>query len=425
MGINVAALDAALRMSLELLKRTHSQSQAFGGSGWYHRLDEPEPGPTATALGLQAFIECGVPFDPLADGLRFLSHRQVVSMEHLLDGGWATNTSLEMPVLEATATVVRFLGATRSMYVPGAPDMGRGLAWIERNQNDDGGWGSILGNTSRVWLTCLALRALAAADPFSKAVRKGVGWLVTDQADRSGWGEIAGSRPTVTHTALALVALTDLPLSMTDVDLDGAFGWLEDNLDPRSIDDKNVRIESYNVSATVDERAVTWHTSLWHHGLPIAISALLRHPRRPAGHLLEAAADTLVNAQLRHGNWPDPQGGAARTIWGVWPFVQAILDLKRLPLIRPDDQVRMSSVVVLIERPGASVKELAAVVNPRRNPIGKFFGRYWATVLLGVIIVIGTAAVMFDFVEWKDFGLSVAFPVALFVVQELRQKRRR
>lgn len=52
------------------------------------------------------------------------------------------------------------------------------------------------GAESRVWLTCLALRAVAALNPYSPRVEKGIGWLMANREPRdAAWGAINHRRP--------------------------------------------------------------------------------------------------------------------------------------------------------------------------------------------------------------------------------------
>jgi squalene-hopene/tetraprenyl-beta-curcumene cyclase len=75
----------------------------------------------------------------------------------------------------------------------------RGVAWLERVQNEDGGWGEdprsyddpqwIGRGPSTASQTAWALLALHAAGERSQAVERGVGWLLATQRADGGWDE--------------------------------------------------------------------------------------------------------------------------------------------------------------------------------------------------------------------------------------------
>jgi squalene-hopene/tetraprenyl-beta-curcumene cyclase len=75
----------------------------------------------------------------------------------------------------------------------------RAVAWLEAQQNPDGGWGEDLRSyedptwrgrgASTPSQTAWALLALLAVDPGTEAVRRGIAWLVADQRPDGGWDE--------------------------------------------------------------------------------------------------------------------------------------------------------------------------------------------------------------------------------------------
>ncbi|MDT4935523.1 MAG: squalene-hopene/tetraprenyl-beta-curcumene cyclase [Pseudonocardiales bacterium] len=75
----------------------------------------------------------------------------------------------------------------------------RAVGWLERHQNDDGGWGEDLRSydddawrgrgASTPSQTAWALLALLEVDPHTTAVRRGIDWLVDRQRADGGWDE--------------------------------------------------------------------------------------------------------------------------------------------------------------------------------------------------------------------------------------------
>ncbi|MEU8268320.1 prenyltransferase/squalene oxidase repeat-containing protein [Sphaerisporangium sp. NPDC049002] len=425
MIIDISALDRRLKASLSLLRRTYADSDA--GGGWYHQLDMVPPGPTATGVALTAFHQCGERSEHFTDALTFLKARQISSEDPLLDGGWAMNTSFGLPVMEATGWVARYLGLARCALVDDGPSTARAYQWIINNQNEDGGWGSLRGCPSRVWLTCLALRALAQLNPRHSAVNRGVEWLLARQNRTScGWGENDTRSPTVTHTAFVLITLAEVGADRTGDAILNAYQWLETHVDPSVIDDPHARIESYNVSRMVDGNPAVWHTILLHYGMPIALSAMLRHPGNPPADVICAGFDTINRTQLDGGHWPNIQGGDSVSIWALWPFVQALTDIRDLSPVRSADQITWSHDLVVVQRQEASGRPLSALLRAQRwLAVTRFFARTWASLLLILSTVTGLILVGIGRFSWKDYVLGMILPIGLLLIQEARQRHRR
>lgn len=423
-SIELGQVDKSISRALTLLRQTYRSSP--DGGGWYHQLAMHKPGPTATALGLSAFLECEPGFEHFEDGLRFLAQRQLQSENELIRGGWALNTSSGRPVVEATGWVVRFLGMARCGQLKSAPSIELGYQWLLANQNPDGGWGSLRGAPSRVWLTCLALRGLVQIDPYSKAVERGVEWLMSQQgSEPAGWGEMRGRGATATHTAMSLLAISEARPGWSDNRVLNAYEWLEMHLDTANIDDQHARVESYNVSASPNDDTLLWHTILLHYGLPTAMSALMRHPAGPQGGVVLSGYKTIIRTQLSNGAWRNIQGGTDASIWALWPFIQALVDLKKLPLSRAGDVILWGQDVIVVQRAGGKPDALIELVRAkRRRAIQHYFARYWSTLLVMLSVLAGLVLVGMDSIELKDYLLGLIVPVALLGVQEYRSRKR-
>jgi squalene-hopene/tetraprenyl-beta-curcumene cyclase len=100
------------------------------------------------------------------------------------DGSWVPLwfgnqwTTGQTNLVYGTAHVVRAL----ARLTPGRlPDRGslveRGMDWLFKAQNEDGGWGGAKGAPSTIEETALAIAAIPEGDG-DEAVRRGVGWLV-------------------------------------------------------------------------------------------------------------------------------------------------------------------------------------------------------------------------------------------------------
>ncbi|MGH3391608.1 MAG: prenyltransferase/squalene oxidase repeat-containing protein, partial [Actinomadura sp.] len=368
--IDTRALRERLDESLDLLRDTFTVDPHGSGGGWYHELGAPEPGATATALGLMAFAGARAPFAHFDDGLAFLTARQLRHRSPLVDGGWATKTSMKQPVVEATAWVARFLAVSRCDLTDGAPDVRRAYDWLTANQNADGGWGSMHGCASRVWPTCLALRALVQLDPHAPEVGRGVEWLLAHRV-RAGtvWAEVPGGRPEVTHTAFALRTLTEARPGLTADRLVDAYDWLEHELTNAGRGERYAQIEYYTVEHSAQRSS--WRLTLWHYGLPLALSALLHHPRGAPGAVICDAFGTLVRSGVRDAPWRELTNDTT-SLWSVWWCVEALSDIMRFPAAGLGDTLEWRPDSVVVHRAEARPQP------PARRRLRRLAGRHWA-----------------------------------------------
>lgn len=109
-AIGFREVVAARSRSLTLIRHSFKPT-TVGEGGWYHRLDEGGPGPTATAVALLAFHNSRESCDVESSALAFLKRTQHSDGGVLTEGGWAVTTSFGVPVLEATAWVACCLGS--------------------------------------------------------------------------------------------------------------------------------------------------------------------------------------------------------------------------------------------------------------------------------------------------------------------------
>jgi len=422
--ICLGSVNHALDRIEALLEKTYSSNSSV--HGWYHRLESEIPGPTATALGLYFFVRRRSEFRHTADALGFLKAKQVKANLAELDGGWPINTSYSMPVVESTAWVARLLGSPGLGLRKECPSSAAAFRWLQLNQNSDGGWGSLKNQPSRVYLTALAIRALAALNPIGDEItREGVRWLLARRDTTSGaWGVTPTSRPTVMHTAAALLAIAEARVPIS-VSLDQSYDWMLEHLEPSSLWDSLSTTESYNVEAITSGQSVTWHNSLPHYATPFAIQALL--VRDPARFPMKGATalKTVLDKQLPSGNWQNVEGGEEPSIWNVWPFAEALFTFQETYGQAQDRKVIWKdSIVVTSSMQSTELQIARAFKETAAHRVGVVALRSWALILLVVFVAVGATLSVMHVIEWKDFGLSLVFPIALFGIQEASKKRR-
>lgn len=107
-------------------------------------------------------------------------------------------------------------------------------SWIFRNEDREGGWGSLQGLTPRLFPTCFAIQALAAArragagvknQRCGQAIARGARWIEEIRNDDGGYGTRAGEESnhgSSCHAAWGLtVANVEVPSELREYVLDG------------------------------------------------------------------------------------------------------------------------------------------------------------------------------------------------------------
>jgi len=416
-------IDSRVGKSLDLLRRTyHAAEEAQGG--WYHLLDVPTPGPSATITALSSFLLHEAKFEHQDHCLQFLRHRQISSEDPLLDGGWATNTSFGQPVTEATAMICHLMQRTGLAFATNAPDIRRAASWLIHNQNDDGGWGAFKGQASRVWLTAMAVRALGVLDRTAPALRAAAVWLIGARDSKArAWGERSGQAPTVTHTAIVLVALVESNIYRNDRSfsdaVENAYRWLKESADTATIYDDDARLENYNITRIgPDGTNHTWQNSIWHHGLPYVLGALVRQPSSIDYNLTVRATRTILESQDDDGRWPGVDGSTALSMWTIWPFLEALSDFKSAILQNGESITVLSSgTAVMKGGPDASTPLQLVIFAKLYQSLLVGIRKNWAPTVLLLTIALGAIVVATETLPAKDVALGVGVPVSLLLLQ--------
>jgi hypothetical protein len=162
-----------------------------------------------------------------------------------------------------------------------------------------------------------------------------------------------------------------------------------------------------------------WENSIWHHGLPFALSALVRVAGTVRFDLIAAAVRTLVTTQMDDGRWPSADGSAAFSVWTIWPFLEALADLKAgLPLRSGQVLTPLSAQAAVIQGGSdldVAPQRLLGVV--RRRARREWARRHWAAVAIGLLLAGGTTLAATGVFEAQEVGFGLVVPILLLGIQ--------
>jgi hypothetical protein len=178
----------------------------------------------------------------IRDGVGYLINQQLAKRNHGIEedyGAWAKSvTTRERKLLHIPDTIRTGLALlalnTAGESSDGIP-ISRGIKWLLRTQNDDGGWGYKSNHTSRLFPSCLALKALiriyAAGDTkLEGTISKGLKHILKYRNDGGSFGNQVGLEVSHTlHVIHVLQLAVKQKLSNSDSDIREARDWIGQN----------------------------------------------------------------------------------------------------------------------------------------------------------------------------------------------------
>ncbi|MCP4372381.1 MAG: terpene cyclase/mutase family protein [Deltaproteobacteria bacterium] len=414
-------IQNAIDSSLDLLKRTCRSDNGTGKYGWYHYLDDPGAGVTASAVALFCFNLADHHFEETDKVLSYLKSKQVISDDKLFHGGWPIRTTTDFPIVESTAWIVRTLSMCKVYFNSRAPDLEAGYRWIINNQNEDHGWGSYKGHASRTFLTSLALLALASVNKFSKELYLGREWLLNHRhSGVPAWGAVPGSPPTILHTSFALLSLHEVPNGISQSDLTASLEWLEQNLDTRNMTEQLTQAEEYDVPYVTSGMSLVFQNSLPHFCLPIAAYTLLKLSNTPISPHTVQAIKYILAEQQKEGHWVIQRNPSRPSIWALWPFLATLTECLRVTGMKPNTKVTHIEKTVLIQPLTETHNPLFIIVKQNLGLLAHKLRSNFGWLIL-VLFVLGGALLVqskiFSWFSWEQFLLSLLFPIILLILQ--------
>lgn len=200
-----------------------------GESGWHQYLGNDKIGNVANSQALILFHKCNITFDKKQKVIDTIISNQFSSNEDLsLEGGWSYKSNFnEAPTTECTAWVLLGLHDELEMN---SESITKGLLWLRNNHlnnSKDLGWGSIKSDVSRVYSTCLSLQVLSKYDEKdSDEFNRGLNWLKKAKNEDGGWGETEGSSSKLTHTSHAILTLLECGTPVESTMIQNALNWI-------------------------------------------------------------------------------------------------------------------------------------------------------------------------------------------------------
>ncbi|MBD3339681.1 MAG: hypothetical protein GF353_11270 [Candidatus Lokiarchaeota archaeon] len=419
-------LSIAINKTLDFLKKTYRSIPDEEMYGWYHYLDDPKPGITASSVVLYCFNLVGNPFERTEEVLLYLKRKQVISEKKKIHGGWPVRTTMNFPILESTSWVLRSSALNHALLNNNAPDISAGYDWIINNQNTDYGWGSYLDQPSRTFTTSLALLALSSLNKYSKELSLGADWLLKNQsADVPAWGAIPESQPTLLHTCWALLALSEIPNKLNRKSLSSSLEWVEKNVIANSLTEVSSQAEDYDIPFVDDNKSMVFQCSLPHFYLPIATYTLLKLSKDTVSNKAIQSVKTILNHQTDEGIWELPRSPMRPSIWAIWPFLSALHQAREIVLLRNNMELNLfSNNVVIVKSKNSSNSLLRIFLSSLKVSVKNFIKKNYGWLILILFIISGLIFVKYNLITWKEFLLAQIFPVILLIIQFILNKKK-
>lgn len=419
-------LTTAIDHGLECLRRNFRS--ASGSAGWYHFLDDPAAGVTASAVGLFIFRVAGQRFERAEEVVRYLVGQQVKQGDER--GGWAIRTMNGFPIVEATVWAVRALSLPGTGLLQATDALRMGAEYLERNQNTDFGWGSYGGQPSRVFHTALTMLALQECGGSTAVIDNGKKWLVGAQNSQApAWGPLPGSEPTLLHTSLALMALVGIDNALSVNTIRDTTDWMMERLKPGQHVEDASAVEDFDVPYPENHGLPPYQNTLAHFAAPVAVTALLAAGVNPLQRKLFDVVSEFCESQRETGAWRLPRSPRRDSVWALWPFIAALAAMRRRLLPAHDSQAHLLfEGCAIIQRADDQRKVTPArlmwewlMQTIRSSTLGFSL---WAIAIVYTGVAVGLL-LLAEAVDATTFLISLVLPTLLVVFQLVYKARPR
>lgn len=293
-----------------------------GEAGWHQYLGNDKIGNVANSQALILLQKCNFKFDKKQKVIDTIISNQFASEnDPAINGGWSYKSNYnDAPTTECTAWV---LLALNEEIESNSTAVLKGLKWLKTNHLDncsDMGWGSIKGDVSRVYSTCLSLQVLSKYNESeSEEFKRGINWLKNAKNIDGGWGETKGSSSKLTHTSHAIITLLECGIPIDSTIIKNATRWILAQFQETDNWYVNQNI-GWREHLEFDNRRITFY----HYSIAWIIIAL-QATNNTNSHQYKFLLNELLLAE-QDGNWIHPylKSEPQKTIWSKHDALLAI-----------------------------------------------------------------------------------------------------
>lgn len=284
--------------------------------GWSQFIDETNKAPSisGTACGLITLIACG---ESKSSEIIHLA-KQLLIERVREDGGWSIS-ALHDECSQTRLTCLALRALVDVGESVGSDIFRRGIDWLLRAQNADGGWGEIAKDnlsdvTSTAYVLQVLVHVLGIVQESHQALSLGQAWLQRQQKDDYSWGKTIKENGTLAHTSHAVEAL--LACGVQRASLSSTRDWL---LNAIQRDDQF--IERYLVSLPNNST----HRLIWTHiSKERALTALIKLGTQVTTPAISECVGKILARQNLSGSWITETFSDSAPSWAIMEAVTSL-----------------------------------------------------------------------------------------------------
>lgn len=398
----------------DLLLRSFVMTNEF--CGWHQYLGQQRTGPPATAIGLAILQHIGRDFEHSDVAKKELYKNQFSSEDPLVDGGWTIRSIARYPITESTAWVTHGL-LSIGEWPAHIVAVQKGLKWLVNNQNNDVGWGAILGNPSRAYSTYWATQAIAESGLHRDALLTAGTWIRQNQNGDGGWGEMPGRPSTPAHTAFSILALLNCGEDPLSGCVQEAVTWLYKRWDHQKMWDWTPLHEEYDIVLGIDR----WdRIRIRHFQTQWVLVALLRAGAGIFKREVFQGINWIIQRQRPAGYWHHPAVGDQMSIWGVHASVLTLTTfINSFGTTSNTGTIDCYGDIVVFNRKGTASSFRRLLALETTSTLKRLVSRHWSLGLAMLYLLSIYPSMEYFGFTWKEILVGMILPLVLVFYQLL------